>query len=154
MVHVRESYSFSLHVRVCCTGMLAEYMELWIMINTIKPERQQELLLLLLFLFLFCFVFVSYHHTIFVFCESWGHPVLGEKANLPVHPAKKNKRLQQQQLGQKWKTREACTRLNGLLHTAWSAILNVHVLVHYRHTVFAVAASDIGTSSLRLEETS
>ena len=36
----------------------------------------------------------SYHHTIFVFCESWGHPVLGEKADLPVHPAKKNKRLQ------------------------------------------------------------
>ena len=41
------------------------------------------------------FLFFSYHHTILVFCESWGHPVLGEKANLPVHPAKKNKRLQQ-----------------------------------------------------------
>ena len=37
--------------------------------------------------------FSSYHHTIFGFCESWGHPVLGKKANLPVHPAKKNKRL-------------------------------------------------------------
>ena len=35
--------------------------------------------------------FFSYHHIIIVFfCESWGHPVLGEKANLPVHPEKKN----------------------------------------------------------------
>ena len=51
---------------------------------------------LTLFFFLFFFSVFSYHHTIFVYCESWGHPVLGEKANLPVHPAKKNKRLQQQ----------------------------------------------------------
>ena len=45
-------------------------------------------------LILFFFFFLSAHHI--RFCESWGYPVLSEKANLPVHPAK-NKILQQQQ---------------------------------------------------------